>query len=849
MPVMCATHNVKMDATEAVKARSLTSLPWQEISARIPQRTSTSVTYSRKVFIPLTRLCQDSCSYCTFAHHTGLPSGSSAYLLPNEVLDIARQGAAAGCTEALFTLGDRPEQKWPAAREQLSSMGFESTVDYLAAMSKRVLEETGLLPHTNAGVLSAREMARLREVSVSQGLMLESLAESLHAPGGPHAGCSTKLPAARLRTMALAGRLRVPFTTGLLLGIGETREDTIDALIAIRECHARFGHIQEVILQPFRPKEDTRLAARAALPDDELLWAVCAAKALLGPAGIPVQSPPNLSPGGRSFRALLRAGLDDFGGISPGVTPDHVNPEATWPEVDMLREAVEAEGLHLVARLPAYPKYVAHPIVATRALDMWQSTTVAPHVRRLSDASGFARSELPKCWRWHAGLPRDDEQMIAANVVDEDERWLPFGSAFERLSTAHDVTDVREIADTVAVSTEVRRALHDAATGAWLTPRQLEALLSARGADVSAICLAADAVRLASRAGSDVSFVVCRNINYTNKCTYRCTFCAFSKGHSLAKGVPYEVDESEVSRRSAEAWARGATEVCMQGGIDPSYDGDSYLAFLRAAKADAPEIHVHAFSPLEVTQGAAASSKPTGDFLSELRAAGLGSLPGTAAEVLSDPVRAELCPDKLNTKEWLDLVGEAHAAGLPTTSTLMFGHCEGVRATANHLVRLRARQQRSMDAGSQACITEFVPLPFVHPQAPIYLMGGARPGPTLREAVLLHAVARLALPNVPSIQTSWTKMGARGAAMALRSGANDLGGTLMSESISRAAGAAHGQEMMPARMREIIHDLPRDPNGAARRAWQRTTLYEVADQERQEAADRAEPLLPVGVGD
>ena len=826
----------------------LVSQPWQSIASSLPPRKSTFVTYSRKVFIPLTRLCQDSCSYCTFAHHTGVPKGSDAYLTPSEVLEIARQGAKAGCTEALFTLGDRPELKWPAAREQLQELGFESTVEYLASVARQVLEETGLLPHTNPGVLRAREMALLREVSVSQGLMLESLAESLHSPGGPHAGCTTKLPAARLRTMALAGRLRVPFTTGLLLGIGESRKDTIDALLAIRHCHARFGHIQEVIIQPFRPKENTRLAARAALPDDELLWAVCAAKALLGPFDIPVQSPPNLSPGDMSFRALLRAGLDDFGGVSPGVTIDHVNPEARWPEVDALRAAVEAEGLQLVPRLPAYPRYVSHALLATRALDAWQSDTVAPYVRRMSDASGLARSELPVGWRWHAGLPRDESALVAAAGVDEDERWLPFGSEFERLSTVHDTTDVHAVADAIATSAEVSQALHDAASGKWLTRRQLEALLSARGADVAAICLAADAIRLESSSGSGVSFVVCRNINYTNKCTYRCTFCAFSKGHSLAKGAPYEIDEGEVSRRSAEAWARGATEVCMQGGIDPSYDGESYLAFLRAAKAEVPQIHVHAFSPLEVTQGAAASDKPTGQYLSELKVAGLGSLPGTAAEVLSDPVRAELCPDKLNSKAWLDLVGEAHAVGLPTTSTLMFGHCEGVSAVANHLIRLRNRQQRSIDSGSPASITEFVPLPFVHPEAPIYRMGGARPGPTLREAVLVHAVSRLALPNVPSIQTSWTKMGARGAAMALRAGANDLGGTLMSESISRAAGAAHGQEMTPERMREIIEGLPPDPNGKPRRAWQRTTLYKHASQERQEAAKRPAPLVPVELG-
>ena len=718
-------------------------------------------------------------------------------------------------------------------------MGHESTVSYLAAMAEEVLQQTGLLPHTNAGVLSAREMARLRSVSVSQGLMIETLSPSVAA----HKGCRTKQPALRLRQLEMAGRLRVPFTTGLLLGLGETRADTIEALLAVRHSHERWGHVQELIVQPFRPKEGTRMAAEEALGEDELLWACAAAKLILGPSGVAIQSPPNLSNDPARLRRLLRCGVDDWGGVSP-VTADHVNPEAAWPEVARLRACTEAEGLSLVPRLPAYPKYTSHRTLASRALARWQHTAVAPYVRRLSDGGGLARTERPAHSSWHAGLVRTPPPGDA----EADHAWLPFGDGFEamRLAAAAEgaVRDSR-------VAPPVAEAIDRALNGDGLTLGQMERLMAARGPDLAAVCVAADLMRQ-RRVGPAVSYVVCRNINYTNRCTYACTFCAFSKGSMAAKGAAYDVEHDEIARRTAEAWARGATEVCMQGGIDPRYDGASYVAHLRAALTGEPQVHVHAFSPLEVTQGAEADGVSTPEFLATLKEAGLGSLPGTSAEVLDDAVRGEICPDKLTAAGWMRVVREAHEAGLPTTSTIMFGHTEGYASVARHLMRLRVLQERSLRAGHAAAITEFVPLPFVHPEAPVFRRGGARPGPTLREAVLLHAIARLALPNVPSIQTSWTKMGARGAAMALRAGANDLGGTLMSESISRAAGAAHGQEMTAASMRSIVDALPEDAgvkgSGKKRHAWQRTTLYAEAGSERAAAAEAASPLLPVAVG-
>jgi len=742
-----------------------------------------SISYSRKVFIPLTHLCRDVCHYCAFAErpHAGRP----AYLSPNEVLAVARAGAAAGCTEALFTLGDKPELRYRAAREALDALGYETTIDYLQAMCALVLRETGLLPHANPGIMSRSEIAGLRTVSASQGIMLESLSARLCEPGGVHYGSPDKQPEARLETLRLAGELRVPFTTGILIGIGETRAERLEALFAIRDLHRGFGHVQEVIVQNFRAKAATKLAG-APEPDlDDLLWSIAAARLILGPA-MNIQAPPNLSPG--VYPQLIAAGINDWGGISP-VTPDHVNPEAPWPAIAELAERTAAAGKLLAHRLPIYPSYA-------RDLAGWSAPEVATQVRRLSDAEGLARG--------------DD--------------WAPGTKATPRMPPVH----------ARSVDPAIVRIIARAQGGARLDAPEIVQLFAARDADCQRVVAAADELRQAT-SGDIVRYVVNRNINYTNICAYRCQFCAFSKGktHEALRGAPYDLALDEIVRRAVEAWERGATEVCLQGGIHPSYTGETYLGICRAIKAAVPDMHIHAFSPLEVTQGAATLGMPVRSFLAELKAAGLSTLPGTAAEILDDEVRAVICADKVTTAEWLDVVRTAHGLGLRTTSTIMYGHIEHSLSWARHLLALRDLQ---IETGG---FTEFVPLPFVHMEAPMYLKGAARRGPTFREAVLMHAVARLALhPHITNIQTSWVKMGPQGAAACLKAGANDLGGTLMNESISRAAGTEHGQEFPPEAMEDLIRSLGRTPE-------QRTTLYGPVPAERRATSLNAAALAPV----
>jgi FO synthase len=741
------------------------------------------VSYSRKVFIPLTHLCRDVCHYCTFAERPR--AGRTAYLSPSEVLAIARAGAAAGCTEALFTLGDKPELRYRAARESLDELGFETTIDYLHAMCALVLRETGLLPHANPGIMSRFEMAGLRKVSASQGVMLESLSARLCEPGGVHCGSPDKRPEARLQTLQLAGELRVPFTTGILIGIGETRAERIEALFVVRDLHRRFGHIQEVIVQNFRSKPGTKLA-RAAEPDlNDLLWSIAAARLILGPA-MNIQAPPNLSPG--VYPRLIAAGINDWGGISP-VTPDHVNPEAPWPAIAELAERTAAAGKLLVHRLPIYPAYA-------RDSATWLAPEIATRARRLSDAEGLAR----------------------------DDNWAPGTKVPPRMPAVH----------ARSVDPAIEHIIERALTGARLDALEIVRLFAARDADGRRVTAAADELRRAT-SGEVVRYVVNRNINYTNICSYRCQFCAFSKGktHETLRGAPYDLAVEEIMRRATEAWERGATEVCLQGGIHPDYTGETYLAFCRAIKAAVPDMHIHAFSPLEVTQGAATLGIPIRSFLARLKAAGLSTLPGTAAEILDDEVRAVICADKVNTAEWLDVVRTAHGLGLRTTSTIMYGHIEHPLSWARHLLAVRDLQAET------GGFTEFVPLPFVHMEAPMYLRGAARRGPTFREAVLMHAVARLTLhPHITNIQTSWVKMGPEGAAACLKAGANDLGGTLMNESISRAAGTEHGQEFPPEAMENLIQSLGRTPG-------QRTTLYGPVPNERRSASLNADALVPV----
>ncbi len=741
-------------------------------------------TYSRKVFIPLTQLCRDVCHYCTFAQPPRREQ--TAFLAPDTVLDIARRGAAAGCREALFTLGDRPERRYAAARRELDRLGHATTLSYLEAMAERVFSETGLLPHLNPGIMAASDIAALRRVSVSMGLMLESGSARLMAPGGPHHGSPDKEPSVRLATLARAGEAAVPFTTGLLIGIGETREERIADLLAIRALGERYGHIQEVIVQNFRAKPGTRMA-RAGEPSlDEHLWTIAVARLLLGPE-ISIQAPPNLRPG--VLASLIDAGIDDWGGVSP-VTPDHVNPEAPWPQLDQLAEATAAAGRVLVERLAIRPAYA-------RDADRWLDGRMAIAVRRSIDAAGLARSDR---WQPGAALP------------------IP----------------LRGTVPVAAVRGPLARILARARDGQDLTEDEIVSLFGARGADEAAVMAAADALRREA-VGDTVRYVVNRNVNYTNVCTYHCGFCAFSKGRVQEdkRGRPYALDLGEIGRRAAEAWARGATEICLQGGIHPAYTGQTYLDVLAAVKAAAPGLHVHAFTPLEVSQGAATLGIDVRAFLTRLQVAGLGSLPGTAAEILDDPIRAIICPDKLDTDSWLSVMESAHDLGLRSTATIMFGHVDGPANWARHLLRLRALQQRT------GGFTEFVPLPFVAMEAPLYLRGRSRAGPTFREAMLMHAIARLALfPGFVNIQASWVKMGPDGLAACLAAGANDAGGTLMNESITRAAGATHGQEMPPATMAALIRSAGRQPQP-------RTTLYGAVDPERTAAAESAIALEPI----
>ncbi len=737
----------------------------------------TLVTYSPKVFVPLTTLCRDVCGYCTFARPPR--RGERAYLTEDEVLAIARAGAEAGCTEALFTLGDRPEARYGVARDELEALGCKTTLEYLARCARRVLEETGLLPHLNPGVMRCDELAALRPVAASMGIMLETTAARLAARGGPHWASPDKEPARRLETIRLAGELSIPFTSGILIGIGETRAERIDALLALRSTAEEHGHLREVIVQNFRAKAGTRMSDHPDATMEEHLWSIAVARIVLGP-GIHVQAPPNLAYD--DFPLLLDAGIDDWGGVSP-VTVDHVNPEAPWPEIELLREACRSRGLELAPRLPLYPEHVAD-------LGRWADPAVTPAILRAADAHGLARED-----RWAPGEPVSVPFVVGRDPAPVD------------------------------------------LVGDELGEEELVRLFATRGRDRERVFASADALRR-EVCGDDVTYVVTRNIQYTNVCYFRCGFCAFSKGKLAAnlRGPAYLVPEEEIVRRAREAWEGGATEVCLQGGIHPSFTGDYYAGVVTAIKRAVPGMHVHAFSALEVWQGAATLGLDLETYLARLRDLGLGSLPGTAAEILDDEVRAVICPDKVTTDQWLEVHGAAHRVGLRSNVTIMFGHVERPVHWARHLIRAREQQARS------GGFTELVPLPFVPMEAPIYLKGRARRGPTFGEALLLHAVARLALhPLFQNVQASWVKLGPDGVRQALAAGVNDLGGTLMNESISRAAGSEWGQELPPEAMEALIRSADRVPR-------QRTTTYgsPLPEQVRRSfgAAPLAEPSNP-----
>ena len=746
-----------------------------------------AVSYSRKVFIPLTHLCRDVCHYCTFAQ---VPRKLQApYLTPEQVLKIARDGAAAGCKEALFTLGDKPELRYKAARDGLKELKQDSTLSYLRDMAELVFNETGLFPHLNPGLMTAAEFDALRKVSISMGIMLESASDRLLEKGMPHYGSPDKVPALRLETIRLAGAARVPFTSGLLIGIGETRHERIESLLVLRAANIEHGHIQEIIIQNFRAKAET-LMVKAPEPDlNELLWTIALARIIFGPQ-MNIQAPPNLSPG--VLEQIVGAGINDWGGVSP-VTPDFVNPEAPWPHLGHLADETAKAGKVLLERLAIYPAYA-------NKMKHWVDPEVQPHLLRAIDGAGFARVE-----EWSAGA-----------VINPP---------------ATDLARVTSIAKRPA-SADLQQIIAKAVAGVELEPQEIVRLFKARGDDFTHVCQAADQLRK-QVAGDEVTYVVNRNINYTNVCYFKCQFCAFSKGKMSEnlRGRPYDLEPEEIMRRTKEAYERGATEVCLQGGIHPDYTGQTYIDICHSIKQVIPDMHIHAFSPLEVWQGAHTLGLSLFDYLGQLKEAGLGTLPGTAAEILDDEVRATLCPDKINSAQWLEVMEAAHQQGFNTTATIMYGHIETYEHIANHLLKVRRLQAKT------AGFTEFVILPFIHMEAPMYLKGGARKGPTFREAILIHAISRLVLnPLFRNIQASWTKLGPDGVKACLRAGVNDLGGTLMNETITRAAGASHGQETSPEEMEAIIASV-------GRYARQRTTNYGEVSAEQHQRGLGAKALL------
>ncbi len=745
------------------------------------------VTYSKKIFIPLTNLCRDVCHYCTFAKAP--KRVEKPYMSLEEIVSLALEGKKMGCKEALFTLGEKPELRYKTARDHLHSLGYKTTIEYLREAAQRVFDETGLLPHMNPGTLSPKECASLREVAPSMGMMLESASDRLCEKGMPHYGSPDKKPSLRLETLRETGRQRVPFTTGILIGIGETRRERIESLLKIRDIHEEYGHIQEIIIQNFRAKLGTKMKNAPEPSLDDLLWTLSVARLVFGPK-MSVQVPPNLSP--ENINPLLEAGINDWGGVSP-LTPDHVNPEAPWPHLDKLSKDTEKAGKTLAERLTIYPDYI-------REGDWVDSKFVTP-ILGLVDAE-----YLPKMDSWTPGEMVEPPLSVLQQIKD---RASPL---------SQNIKDIFEKVD----------------EGQLLNEHEVVSLFKARGSNFSAVCDKANELRKTVN-GDEVSFVINRNINYTNVCYFKCQFCAFSKGKlsENLRGKPYDLEHDEIGRRVAEAWQRGATEVCMQGGIHPQYTGQTYIDIVKKVKNEVPEMHVHAFSPLEIWQGAETLGITLEEFLQDLKKAGLDTLPGTAAEVLDDEVRAVICPDKINTSQWLSVMRAAHQVGFSTTATIMYGHVDQPVNWARHLIRVRDLQ---IETGG---FTEFVPLPFVASESPVYLKGRARRGPSFREAVLMHAIARIVFHRyISNIQTSWVKMGHKGVIACLDAGANDLGGTLMNESITRAAGAAHGQETNPSMMLDMISDANRIPRP-------RTTIYNDLNSDRLDTALEAGELSEI----
>ncbi|TXJ73857.1 7,8-didemethyl-8-hydroxy-5-deazariboflavin synthase [Streptomyces lavendulae] len=786
------------------------------------------ITYSKSVFVPLTRLCRDKCHYCTFVTVPGKlrRAGHGMFMSPDEVLDIARKGAALGCKEALITLGDKPEDRWPEAREWLDAHGYDDTIAYVRAISIRILEETGLLPHLNPGVMSWTDFQRLKPVAPSMGMMLETTATRLWSePGGPHHGSPDKEPAVRLRVLEDAGRSSVPFTSGLLIGIGETYEERAESLFALRKVSRAYHGIQELIIQNFRAKPDTAMRGMPDAELDELVATVAVARHIMGPAAC-LQAPPNLVEG--EYERLIGAGIDDWGGVSP-LTIDHVNPERPWPQIEELTERSRAAGFELRERLCVYPEFV-------RRGEPWLDPRLRPHVAALADPeTGLARpGALP------AGLPWQEPE----------DTFTPTGRTdlHRTIDTQGRTTDRRDDYDEVygdwdalreaaapgmapqRIDTDVREALRTAADDPTrLTDAEALALFHADGPALDALCRIADDVRR-SVVGDDVTYIVTRNINFTNVCYTGCRFCAFAQRRTDADA--YTLSLTQVADRAQQAWDVGAVEVCMQGGIHPDLPGTAYFDIAKAVKERVPGMHVHAFSPMEVVNGATRTGMSIREWLTAAREAGLDTIPGTAAEILDDEVRWILTKGKLPAATWIEVVKTAHELGIRSSSTMMYGHVDQPRHWLGHLRTLAGIQRET------GGFTEFVTLPFIHTNAPVYLAGIARPGPTTRDNRAVTAMARLLLhPWIPNIQTSWVKLGTEGAAEMLRSGANDLGGTLMEETISRMAGSSYGSY-------KSVRDLVAVAEAAGRPAKPRTTLYGEVPDERQHAATASDGHLP-----
>ncbi|WP_137979143.1 bifunctional FO biosynthesis protein CofGH [Streptomyces violaceusniger] len=786
------------------------------------------ITYSRSVFIPLTRLCRDKCHYCTFATVPGKlrRAGHGMFMSPDEVLAIARRGAEMGCKEALITLGDRPEDRWPEAREWLEAEGYDDTIAYVRAMAIRILEETGLLPHLNPGAMTWTDFQRLKPVAPSMGMMLETTAERLWSePGGPHYGSPDKEPAVRLRVLEDAGRSSVPFTSGLLIGIGETHEERADSLFALRRVSRSYHGIQEVIVQNFRAKPDTAMRGMPDAELDDLVATVAVARHILGPSAC-IQAPPNLVDA--EYEQLIGAGIDDWGGVSP-LTPDHVNPERPWPQVDELAERSAAAGFRLRERLAVYPEYV-------RRGEPWLDPRLLPHVTALADPeTGLAREDaIPTGLPWQ----EPDEAFSASGRTDLHRAIDTEGRTGDRRKDFDEVYgDWEALREAAApgmvpsrIDADVKAALAQAADDPTrLTDPEALALLHAEGPALDALCRIADDLRRAT-VGDDVTYIVTRNINFTNVCYTGCRFCAFAQRRTDADA--YTLSLNQVADRAQQAWDVGAVEVCMQGGIHPDLPGTAYFDIARAVKERVPGMHVHAFSPMEVVNGATRTGMSIREWLTAAREAGLDTIPGTAAEILDDEVRWVLTKGKLPTATWVEVVKTAHELGIRSSSTMMYGHVDQPRHWLAHLRLLAEIQQET------GGFTEFVTLPFIHTNAPVYLAGIARPGPTTRDNRAVTAMARILLhPHIPNIQTSWVKLGTEGAAEMLRSGANDLGGTLMEETISRMAGSSYGSY-------RSIQDLVAIAELAGRPARARTTTYGPVPEDRQAAALASDGHLP-----